>query len=160
MTARAAVLGRIRAALGDGALVPVIPRGYRVGGDRETAAVPILFAERVGEYRATVHQASTDSLPAVVATILAGSGATRVVVPPGLPAAWLAAVAPVITVLTDDGAITADELDGSMWSSPVARSRSPRRAPSCWTLHPTRAVASSRSFRTTTSAWSPPTASW
>ena len=112
MTARAAMLGRIRVAVGDGVAVPEIPRDYRVGADLEPAAVVRMFAERVGEYRATVHQASTDSLPAVVATILAGSGATRVVVPPGLPAGWLAAVAPVTTVLTDDGAITADELDG------------------------------------------------
>ena len=112
MTARAAMLGRIRVAMGDGVAVPEIPRDYRVGADLEPAAVVRMFAERVGEYRATVHQASTDSLPAVVATILAGSGATRVVVPPGLPAGWLAAVAPVTTVLTDDGAITADELDG------------------------------------------------
>lgn len=112
MTARAAMLGRIRVAMGDGVAVPEIPRDYRVGADLEPAAVVRMFAERVGEYRATVHQASTDSLPAVVAAILAGSGATRVVVPPGLPAGWLAAVAPVTTVLTDDGAITADELDG------------------------------------------------
>jgi len=112
VTARAAMLGRIRVAMGDGVAVPEIPRDYRVGADLEPAAVVRMFAERVGEYRATVHQASTDSLPAVVATILAGSGATRVVVPPGLPAGWLAAVAPVTTVLTDDGAITADELDG------------------------------------------------
>ena len=112
MTARAAMLGRIRVAMGDGVAVPEIPRDYRVGADLEPAAVVRMFAERVGEYRATVHQASTESLPAVVAAILAGSGATRVVVPPGLPAGWLAAVAPVTTVLTDDGAITADELDG------------------------------------------------
>jgi L-lactate dehydrogenase complex protein LldG len=105
------MLGRIRQAIGDGVAVPEIPRDYRGGADLEPAAVVRMFAERVGEYRATVHQASTDSLPAVVATILAGSGATRVVVPPGLPAGWLAAVAPVTTVLTDDGAITADELD-------------------------------------------------
>lgn len=112
MTAREAMLGRIRVAMGDGAAVPEIPRDYRVGADLAPAAVVRMFAERVGEYRATVHQASTDSLPAVVAAILAGSGATRVVVPPGLPAGWLAAVTPVTTVLTDDGAITADELDG------------------------------------------------
>jgi len=112
VTARAAMLGRIRVAMGDGVAVPEIPRDYRVGADLEPAAVVRMFAERVGEYRATVHQASTESLPAVVAAILAGSGATRVVVPPGLPAGWLAAVAPVTTVLTDDGAITADELDG------------------------------------------------
>jgi len=112
VTARAAMLGRIRVAVGDGAAVPEIPRDYRVGADLEPAAVVRMFAERVGEYRATVHQASTDSIPAVVAAILGGSGATRIVVPPGLPAGWLAAVAPVTTVLTDDGAITADELDG------------------------------------------------
>ena len=112
MTAREAMLGRIRVAMGDGAAVPEIPRDYRVGADLAPAVVVRMFAERVGEYRATVHQASTDSLPAVVAAILAGSGATRVVVPPGLPAGWLAAVTPVTTVLTDDGAITADELDG------------------------------------------------
>jgi len=112
VSARGAMLGRIRAALDDGARVPVIPRDYRVRVDLETVAVLKLFAERVGEYCATVHQTSTKGLPSVVAAILAESGATRVVVPTGLPADWLALVAASTSVLIDDGGMTSDELDG------------------------------------------------
>ena len=112
MNARGAMLARIRGALGDGAPVPLVSRDYRLRADLEPVSVLELFAERVGEYRATVHQTSADGLPSVVAAILAESGATRVVVPMGLPADWLAALATGLTVLTDGGGMSADELDG------------------------------------------------
>lgn len=112
MTSREATLARIRAGLGGTLPVPRIPRDYRIRGDLERDVAPRVFAQRVGEYRATVHQTSLDGLPSLVATILASTGATRVVVPTGLPAGWLTGVVGDVLVVTDDGRMTTEELDG------------------------------------------------
>ncbi|MEU8002442.1 LUD domain-containing protein [Catellatospora sp. NPDC049111] len=49
-----------------------------------------LFAERAGDYRAGMHHCTEDELPELLARLLAG--ASKVVLPPGLPAAWTAAL--------------------------------------------------------------------
>ena len=112
MTSREATLARIRAALGGAAAVPPIPRDYRVRGDLESSAAARLFAQRVAEYRATAHHTTRAGLPALMATILASAGVTRVVVPTGLPADWLTGVADSVMVVTDDGDLTTEDLDG------------------------------------------------
>lgn len=112
MTSREATLARIRAALGGATPVPSIPRDYRVRGDLEADAAGRLFASRVAEYRATVHRTALDGLPSLVATILASAGVTRIVVPTGLPTDWLADVADSVMVVTDDGGMTTEDLDG------------------------------------------------
>ena len=53
--ARADILHRIRAALGDAA-PPDMPRNYRTEDERPRDEIVTLFAERVAEYRATVHR--------------------------------------------------------------------------------------------------------
>jgi L-lactate dehydrogenase complex protein LldG len=50
-----------------------------------------LFAERAGDYRAGLHRCAPDQIGATVARLLAD--ATGVVLPPGLPNAWTAALA-------------------------------------------------------------------
>ncbi len=112
MTAREATLARIRAAVGSAAPVPAVPRDYRVRGDLEANAAAQLFAQRVAEYRATVHHTDRRGFAALIGTILAGAGVTRVVVPTGLPAGWLAGVADSVMVVTDDGGLTTEDLDG------------------------------------------------
>jgi L-lactate dehydrogenase complex protein LldG len=86
--ARAVVLARVRAALGAPGAPPLapIPRAYRPAGragEAQADALAERFCERVGEYRARVHRASTASLDGVVTGLLAGR---RVLVPAG-PAA-------------------------------------------------------------------------
>jgi len=82
---------------------------------REYASVAILddlvglFVERVEDYRAVVTRVSADALPAAIAAALGDT--RRVVVPPGLDGSLLTA-ATGIGVVTDDGALTAAELDG------------------------------------------------
>ncbi len=113
MTSREATLARIGAALGGGATpVPSVPRDYRIRGDLEAGAAEQMFARRVAEYCATVHHTALDGLPSLVAAILANAGVARVVRPTGLPADWLATVAGSVMVVTDDGAMTSEELDG------------------------------------------------
>jgi L-lactate dehydrogenase complex protein LldG len=49
-----------------------------------------LFAERAGDYRAGMHHCTEEELPELLARLLAG--ASKVVLPPGLPAAWTASL--------------------------------------------------------------------
>ena len=106
--AREAVLRRIREALEDGPAPIAIPRGYDTSLPPGTDIVD-LFAERVSDYRATVHRASADTLPDVIATVLANHGTRQLVVPGGIPGAWLDRAD--VSAVDDDPPLTWDELD-------------------------------------------------
>jgi L-lactate dehydrogenase complex protein LldG len=83
--ARAEVLARIRAALGAGASAPAgIPRGYRTGTDQDILALISLLTERLHDYGTSVRRCGTDGVARSVREALAGRGARRVVLPPGL----------------------------------------------------------------------------
>ncbi len=82
MSARDAVLGRVRAALADRPEPPTVPRDYRREDDVEDPVA--LFAERVRDYAATV--VVTDAAAGAVADACAAFA--HVLVPPGLPQAW------------------------------------------------------------------------
>jgi len=106
--ARAAILGRIASALADAPEPVEVPRTYH----RTTPAgvdVVELFAERVADYRATVHRAAPATLSAVVARVLADRGVRRLVVPAGLPVAWLTEV--VAERIGDQPPLSHRELD-------------------------------------------------
>jgi len=107
-SARDAVMGRIREALGDGPAPVEIPRDYeRVlppGAD-----ILELFVERVSDYRATVHRTSARDLPEMIASVLGARGAARIVVPAGLPRQWLGKGGAAITV--DDPPLSYADLD-------------------------------------------------
>lgn len=100
-TAREVILGRIRDALGPAPLIPAITRHYATGSDLDAHAVIERFAERVDDYRATVHRTDHAGLAGTLATIVAGSGATRVGVPAGLDADWLTALPDDVEVVRD-----------------------------------------------------------
>ncbi|MER6196481.1 LUD domain-containing protein [Streptomyces sp. NPDC001586] len=69
-----------------------IPRDYlHVHGDRTPAESADLLAAHLSEYRAKVHRTDAGGLPALLARLLAARGARTVLVPPALPAHWLAA---------------------------------------------------------------------
>jgi L-lactate dehydrogenase complex protein LldG len=111
--AREAVLDRIRAALGGaGATVPAdVPRSYQTTAPDGTDIVA-LFAERVADYRATVHRVPADRLAETVASALTARGARRVVVPTGLPDGWLSGV-DAIERLADDPPLPKADLDAA-----------------------------------------------
>lgn len=104
-----------------------LPREYRVTGDDapgSTAAVDLL-AERLDDYKATVHRAADDAEVARVVGQVVGAardaagdgGATGpLVVPPGLDAAWLAALPEGVEVRTDsrEDPLPSTELDQSL----------------------------------------------
>ena len=106
------VIARIRSAL---AAAP--PAATEVPRDYETALpsdvdVVALFAERTADYRATIHETTAEGLAATVASILAGWGATTLVVPGGVPDAWLADAAGIVR-LADDPPLTKAQLDAA-----------------------------------------------
>jgi L-lactate dehydrogenase complex protein LldG len=107
-TARDAVLARIRAV----AVPPpaAIPRDYLTSLSPD---VDILerFAERVADYRALVHRATSGNLAATVAEALKGRGARSLVIPAGLPADWLIGLGPGIERQSDDPPLTYGQLD-------------------------------------------------
>jgi L-lactate dehydrogenase complex protein LldG len=118
VSGRDVVLGRIRAALaGSTPLDLDVPRDYRPGGEvppGDPALVELLI-DRLVDYKATVHNGP--DVAALVASILpAGS---TVVVPPGLPTAWVPAG---ITALRDDGLghDRLDTVDGVLTAATVA----------------------------------------
>ena len=106
--ARDELLRRVRAGLADRPAVAAIPRTYRRVTEPGTD-VTALFAERVSEYRATVHRATADDLAGAIAGILAGRDVRRLVVPGGMPNAWLAASD--VERLGDDPPLASSALD-------------------------------------------------
>lgn len=107
-TARDAMLARIRAV--------AVPPPAAVQRDYLTSLAPNVdvlerFAERVADYRARVHRATPANLAATIAEALASREARSLMVPPGLPADWLAGLGPEIEQLTDDPPLSHAQLD-------------------------------------------------
>jgi L-lactate dehydrogenase complex protein LldG len=116
VTARAEILRRVRAAVGDeraaeAALAPAdgaATRAYlRSHADAE---VTELFAERVADYRAVVSRVAAAEVPAAIAAAAAALGLTVVVVAPGFPPAWLPGSGGV-TWRADDPPLSVEDLD-------------------------------------------------
>jgi L-lactate dehydrogenase complex protein LldG len=110
VSAREEVLRRIRTALAD---VPaddevVVPRDYLRSLPSDVDVLH-LFAERVADYRATVHRVTPADLAETVAKVLGEHGVRRLATPPDVPPEWLAEAA--VEVVADDGTLTAPELD-------------------------------------------------
>jgi iron-sulfur cluster protein len=106
--ARAAILARIREALGDRPAAVEVPRDYRRTSDEPRTSVIARFSERVGEYRATVRSATPDELKTVLEELCGEAGAERLAVPADLPGGWRPGG---IELVQDDG-LSAAELDG------------------------------------------------
>ncbi|MFJ8195259.1 lactate utilization protein C [Streptomyces sp. NPDC096094] len=111
MSSRERVLGRVRRALAD---VPddeaPVTRDYLREHGRRTAAETVeLLAENLADYRAIVHRCADGQLPDLLMRLLAARGSRSVVVPPGLPPGWLAAVD--ATRVHDRAANTPQDLD-------------------------------------------------
>jgi L-lactate dehydrogenase complex protein LldG len=120
MTARDAILGRIRDALGDRPIPPPVPRDYHISSHLDPSEVIARFVDRVDDYHATIQRCRLDQLPATIAAAL--SGAQRIVVPAGLDQSWLDQLAPETEVLRDHGQLdttTLDQLDAVLTGAAV-----------------------------------------
>jgi L-lactate dehydrogenase complex protein LldF len=111
--ARHTILAAIRSALADRPDPVEVPRGYRRKSDRPREENVALFAERVGEYRATVRRAAADELGDALAELCGETGARTLAVPRDLPDTWR----PSGVELVPDTGLTPhelDELDGAL----------------------------------------------
>jgi L-lactate dehydrogenase complex protein LldG len=107
-TAREAILAAVRDALADNPAVPPVPRGYRAAAGASASELVALFAERVADYRADVRIVRADGIATAVEGVTGGLGNSRIVVPAGVPAAWLPAG---IEVVSDEPPLSSAELD-------------------------------------------------
>ncbi|MBC8160940.1 MAG: LUD domain-containing protein [Roseiflexaceae bacterium] len=115
MSAKDTILRRIHTALRD---VPPaerpedvrVARDYRLTDDAPRAEIVQQFAERVAEYKAAVRVVREADLVATIAAALRARGISRLVVPAGLPEAWLP---PDITPLRDTPPLSHTQLDTS-----------------------------------------------
>ncbi|MGW7366641.1 LutC/YkgG family protein [Streptomyces sp. NPDC054841] len=107
---RGLILARVRAALDGAPEVPEVSRDY-LGSHTpdDPDALLDLLHENLADYRALVHRSDAEGLPDVLARLLRSRGARSVLVPPGLPPHWLAAVD--ATRVADRAESTAQELD-------------------------------------------------
>jgi L-lactate dehydrogenase complex protein LldG len=115
MTAREAVLGRIRAALrdvpaGEGPGDVAVARGYHLRDEAPADELLHRFAERVAEYKARVQMVAAGELAGAIAAALRARGAARVVLPADAPAEWLPEG---VSALRDAGQLRYAELDAA-----------------------------------------------
>jgi L-lactate dehydrogenase complex protein LldG len=106
--ARDAVLARIRAT--------IVPTPGAIPRDYLTSLAPGVdvverFAERVADYRANVHRSTPATLAGIVAEALGARGARSLVVPAGLPEAWLGGLDRGFTRQADDPPLAYAQLD-------------------------------------------------
>jgi L-lactate dehydrogenase complex protein LldG len=109
--ARSDMLARIEAALAGRPAPAPVPRDYQRARDLgDRAALVDLAAERIADYRATVHRVPAASLAARIGEVLTERSPGTMVAPPGLPAEWRT---PELTWLVDspDRPIPLSELD-------------------------------------------------
>jgi L-lactate dehydrogenase complex protein LldG len=102
MSAREDILTRVRTAISGTQPSGPIPREYRITTDEGLDT----FLDRLAHYDATTHVIDATELERSVSATLAGRS---IVVPDGIPDAWLAGV----DALRDDPPLTRDQLDAS-----------------------------------------------
>jgi L-lactate dehydrogenase complex protein LldG len=115
MSARAEILDRVRGALSD---VPshetpadvAVPHDYGTALELGAAELLDLFAERVAEYRATVHRVAGEAeLREALGAACERHDARRLVVAPGVPEGWR----PGADSLVEDAGLSHAELDAA-----------------------------------------------
>jgi L-lactate dehydrogenase complex protein LldG len=106
--ARAEILKRIADAVGPRPAEQETAREYRLAGALGIEERVELFCARVGEYRAQVHRVAEADVAELVSSICAASGATSLVVPSGVPAAWRRAE---LEFVDDHGGLSPRDLD-------------------------------------------------
>jgi L-lactate dehydrogenase complex protein LldG len=135
--ARTEVLARIRTALADRPAPAAVARNYRGGSGAGDVDV---FAERVADYRATVHRAGEPAREAIAA-VLSGRSLRRIVVPDGFPGDWLPAFELVrepvdVATLDDAGAVLTTCRVGIAETGTIVLDAGPGMGPRALTLVP------------------------
>jgi L-lactate dehydrogenase complex protein LldG len=112
VSARDDILARVTAAVA-GAEAPPLVRGYRRIEPTSEGHRISLFCSRVADYQASVQRLDVERISSAVETICRDRSATRLGVPPALPAVWR----PGSLALVEDHGLTPrylDRLDGAL----------------------------------------------
>ncbi len=106
--AREEILARVRSALGEdrGREMDVV-RSYRRRATLSRAELADLLAERIAEYRASVHRVERGDLRGTIEEICAARHVGQLGLPPGLPGDWR----PAGVTLVEDHGLGPHELD-------------------------------------------------
>jgi L-lactate dehydrogenase complex protein LldG len=124
MSSREQMLARIRAATADLTTAgPDVPRRYAPAGSGAVPGDEVLvsrFAERAGDYQATVHRCAADEVARVIADVTAARGAERIGVPGGFPAEWSALLPGAVPDDPPLEVAALDALDGVVTGCAVA----------------------------------------
>jgi L-lactate dehydrogenase complex protein LldG len=86
-----------------------VPREYRTEDARDRDEIVNLFAERVAEYRATVHRVRESEVADAIARIATEAGAHRIGIPSDLPKEWRSVNG---AELVEDASLSVRQLDG------------------------------------------------
>jgi L-lactate dehydrogenase complex protein LldF len=116
--ARDIILGAIRSALADRPAPVDVPRDYRRTSERSRDEIVALFAERVGEYRATVRIVAAGELREALSELCGEREARRLAVPTDIPDDWR----PEGLELVPDTGLSPhdlDNLDGALTGSAI-----------------------------------------
>jgi L-lactate dehydrogenase complex protein LldG len=108
VSAREEILGRVRAALADGAAPEPVTRAYRRADTKAGTPLVELLHERLVDYKAEVHRVAEPELAAAIAAACAVHRVSRLGVPPGLRPAWRPGPLNVV----EDTGLSPRELDG------------------------------------------------
>ena len=111
--AREEILARVRTATRDvpeaeGAQDVTVARSYRRRHEASRVELVELFAERLADYRATVHKVGRASVADVLSEVCAAGGAARLVAPVDLPDDWTPSDG--VEVVLDEG-LSHEQLD-------------------------------------------------
>ncbi|MCX5386824.1 LUD domain-containing protein [Streptomyces sp. NBC_00083] len=111
MSSRDRILARVRAAVAGAPEAPAPARAYlHSHTPDDPAAVLDVLHHNLADYRARVHRTTGAGVAPLIAELLAARGATSVLVPTGVPDAWLADTVGV-RVVEDTEDSTPAELD-------------------------------------------------
>ena len=117
--ARTVVLQRVRRALGGDSAQAEVPRDYRRRSQRSRDETVEVFAERVGEYRASVHRAEAGEAAERISAVCRDRRVARMIAPAGVPEAWRPSG---LELVADDhlSAHDLDSLDGALTGCALA----------------------------------------
>lgn len=115
LDARAAILGRIREALQDGAGskqpgTVSVPRNYRQRGTTEREELVQRFLERVADYKVSLRRVAEQDLSTAISAACSARGIRSLVMPADLPESWLPEN---LTCSRDEPPLTNEQLDAS-----------------------------------------------
>jgi len=117
--AKTVVLERVRRALGGDSAAAEVPRDYRRRSQRARDEAVDVFAERVSEYRASVHRAEAGEAAARISEVCRERGVARMIAPEGVPESWRPSG--VELVADDDlSAHDLDSLEGALTGCAIA----------------------------------------